>query len=225
LIGPNGAGKTTFIDAVTGFVRPTSGSFMLDDQDVSSWNAARRARSGLARSFQSLELFDDLTVRENLAVACDNAKKWRYLGDFVWPGRSEMSSAARSAIDHFNLEPYLESKPEALPYGIRRLVAIARAVSAEPSVLLLDEPAAGLGDEEAAELASMISTLAESWGIGVLLVEHNIDVVLSVAHTVTVLDAGAVLIECAPGDVQSSTAVREAYLGVEETPVEVEALA
>ncbi|MET7425579.1 branched-chain amino acid ABC transporter permease/ATP-binding protein [Dactylosporangium sp. NPDC005555] len=215
LIGPNGAGKTTVIDALTGFVRPTRGSIRLDDESIAPWSARRRARAGMARSFQSLELFADLSIRENLAVACDDGGGRRYLSDLVVPGRIQLTPPALAAIREFRLEDDLDRKPGELAFGKRRLVAIARAVAADPQVLLLDEPAAGLSDEEARELGTLIRTLARDRDMSILLVEHNVDLVLSTCDRVTVLDAGAVLARGTPQEVARDPRVVSAYLGRE----------
>ncbi len=216
LIGPNGAGKTTVIDALTGFVRPASGSITLDGEAIGAWSARRRARAGVARSFQSLELFADLTVRENLAVACDSGAFTRYVTDVVRPGRIQLSGPALAAVREFRLDGVLDRKPGELAFGQRRLVAIARAVAAGPQVLLLDEPAAGLSDEEARELAGLIRSLARDWGMSVLLVEHNVDLVLAACDRVTVMESGRRLTTGTPAEVRSDPLVVDAYLGPDE---------
>jgi sulfate-transporting ATPase len=214
LIGPNGAGKTTFIDAVTGFVRPSGGDILLNDVSIRGWTARRRAVGGLARSFQSVELFAGLTVRENLAVACESGgSPVRYLSDLVHPGRVRLSAAALRAVEDFGLAADLDRRAESLPFGRRRLVAIARAVAAEPSVLLLDEPAAGLDEVETAELSVLVRSLARDWGIAVLLVEHNLDMVLQLCDRVTVMVTGSVLYHGTPSDVRNHPDVLEAYIG------------
>ena len=214
LIGPNGAGKTTLIDAITGFVHPSGGDILLNDVSIRGWNARRRAVGGLARSFQSVELFAGLTVRENLAVACESANsRLRFLADLVRPGRVRLSPAALQAVEDFGLAGDLDRAAESLPFGRRRLVAIARAVAAQPSVLLLDEPAAGLDDVETAELSVLVRSLAHDWGIAVLLVEHNLDMVLQLCDRVTVMVTGAVLYSGTPADVRNHPDVLEAYIG------------
>ena len=192
LIGPNGAGKTTFIDAVTGFVATAGGQVTVGDSPIGNWPIHRRSRVGLARSFQSLELFADLTVEENLAIACERPPVFKYATDLVRPGRLQLTDAAREAVRKFELEDILDRRPDSISFGQRKLVAIARAVASAPSVLLLDEPAAGLDDHEAAELADLIQELARDWGIAVLLVEHKIEMVMSICDRVTVLDYGPV---------------------------------
>jgi len=212
LIGPNGAGKTTFIDAVTGFVK-SGGSVRLGKLEISHLSARRRARAGIARSFQSLELFNDLTILENLVVACEKQQPFRFVTDLVWPGRPSLSAAAIEAIKQFELTGLLDKRPESISFGQRKTVAIARAIAAAPSVLLFDEPAAGLNDHEAAELAGLIRRVADDWNIGVLLVEHKIDMVMSISDTVTVLDSGRTLAVGTPEEVMASSAVIDAYLG------------
>jgi ABC-type branched-subunit amino acid transport system ATPase component/branched-subunit amino acid ABC-type transport system permease component len=214
LIGPNGAGKTTLIDAITGFVRPSGGDILLNDVSIRGWSARRRAVGGLARSFQSVELFAGLTVRENLAVACESAAgRLRFLSDLVRPGRVRLSPAALQAVEDFGLSGDLDRPAESLPFGRRRLVAIARAVAAQPSVLLLDEPAAGLDGVETAELSVLVRSLAHDWGIAVLLVEHNLDMVLQLCDRVIVMVTGSVLYTGTPADVRNHPDVLAAYIG------------
>lgn len=213
LIGPNGAGKTTLIDAVTGFVAASSGHVAVGDSVVGRWPIHRRSRAGLARSFQSLELFADLTVEENLAIACEPPVVRRYLTDLVWPGRLQLTDSAREAVRKFELTDILDRRPDSISFGQRKLVAIARAVAPAPSVLLLDEPAAGLDDHEAGELAELIQELARDWGIAVLLVEHKIEMVMSICDRVTVLANGQVLTSGTPAEVRQNQAVIDAYLG------------
>ncbi|MFF5140007.1 ATP-binding cassette domain-containing protein [Streptomyces sp. NPDC013157] len=221
LIGPNGAGKTSAIDAVTGFTRAASGSVRLGDADVTRMPVHRRAGAGLSRSFQSLELFEDMTVLDNLYAACDRPGRWTYLTDLIRPGSRPLPAQALLAVREFGLQDSLDRPVGDLSYGERRLLAIARAVAASPSVLLLDEPAAGLSDDETRELARLVRRLAEDWGMGVLLVEHDVDMVMSVCDEVVVLDFGHRICAGAPAQVRRDPAVRAAYLG----DLEPEALA
>ncbi|WP_433085774.1 ABC transporter permease subunit [Dactylosporangium sp. CA-052675] len=213
LIGPNGAGKTTLIDALTGFVESPGASMTLDGQDISRWPAQRRAAAGISRSFQSLELFETMTVRENLLAASDRRDWLAFLTNLVAPGRERYSPAALAAIREFHLEDDLERKPDELPYGRRRLLAIARSVATGASVLLLDEPAAGLDDTETAELGHLIRRLATELRMAVLLVEHNVSVVLDVSDQVSVLNFGKVIATGTPAEIRSDPAVITAYLG------------
>jgi sulfate-transporting ATPase len=180
---------------------------------VTSWSPSRRAGAGLARSFQSLELFDDLTVLDNLRTAAEPRNVVAYLTDMVWPKRVALSAATRAAIVEFDLEPYLLKTPSELPYGVRRLVGIARAVATEASVIALDEPAAGLDQSEAAELAELLRRLADRWGMAILLVEHNVEMVLGLCDRVYALNFGKVIAEGTPAEVRGDEAVIGAYLG------------
>lgn len=213
LIGPNGAGKTSAIDAVTGFTRAAAGSVHLGERDVTRVPVHRRAGSGLSRSFQSLELFEDMTVLDNLYAACERPGRWTWLTDLIRPGSRPLPTQVLVAVREFGLQESLDRPVGDLSYGERRLLAIARAVATSPSVLLLDEPAAGLSDDETRELARLVRRLAEEWGMGVLLVEHDVDMVMSVCDQVVVLDFGRRICAGTPDEVRRDPAVRAAYLG------------
>jgi sulfate-transporting ATPase len=213
LIGPNGAGKTTVIDAVTGFVKPTSGSVSLGDTDLTPLNAGRRARLGLRRSFQSLELFEDLTVEANIRAGSDTGTRLSWITDLLWPKREALSSASVSAIREFQLEDDLGKLPTELSYGRRRLVGIARAAASAPSVLMLDEPAAGLDENESRELAGLIRRLADDRKMGVLLVEHDVGLVMSTCDRIVVIEFGQVIASGTPAEIRDDDAVKAAYLG------------
>ena len=212
LIGPNGAGKTSLIDAISGFT-PGEGRVRLDDLDMSKWPAVRRARAGLARSFQSLELFQDSTVFENLSVAADPQDFRSYLRDLVWPVNPPLPPEVVRAVTEFDLDEDLHRDVQDLSYGKRRLLAIARAVAMHPSVLLLDEPTAGLSSTESTELARVVRRLADDWGMAVLVVEHDMNFVMGVCDQVIVLDFGTLIASDSPEEVSSDPAVIAAYLG------------
>jgi len=215
LIGPNGAGKTSVIDAVTGFTR-ASGSVRLDGKELMGMPAAKRARAGVSRSFQSLELFEDISVFDNLRAASDPRDKLSYLRDLVYPAAPPLPSSVVAAIREFGLEDDLDRNVQDLPYARRRLLAIARAIASQPSVLLLDEPAAGLGDVETAELAHLVRRLADDWGIAVLLIEHDMNFVMSVCDRIVVLDFGRQIAEGTREEVRNDPTVVAAYLGEHE---------
>lgn len=213
LIGPNGAGKTTCVNVLTGFQRPSSGRVLLEGRNVSVLSAHRLRRAGVARSFQAGRLFGGLDVLDNLAV--------------TGVGLGESRHAAEGqALDLLNWVGIadLQSRPAAgLPYTDERRVAIARALMGKPRFLLLDEPAAGMSEVEAMDLAALIRRIATELGVGVLLIEHNVGLVLSVCSQVVVLDGGQV-IETGDRDViLASRAVREAYLGADHNAPEPEA--
>ena len=216
LIGPNGAGKTTAIDAMTGFVSPAAGAVTLDDEPMNGWPVARRARAGVSRTFQSLELFEDSTVLENLRVASDERDNQAYITTLATPTNSPLPAVLVDAVRTFGLEGELDKQPSELPYGRRRLVAVARAVAVQPSVLLLDEPAAGLDAIQTLELADLIRVLADEWGIGILLVEHDVPFVMQVCDRITVLDFGRQIATGTPAEIVKDPAVIAAYLGEPE---------
>ncbi len=203
LIGPNGAGKTTCVNVLTGFQRPTSGRVLLEGRDVSGLPAHRLRRAGVARTFQAGRLFGGLDVLDNLACT----------GVGLGQRRSEAEHQASELLGWMGIAA-LESRGAAgLPYTDERRVAIARALMGRPRYLLLDEPAAGMSEPEAAELAALIRRIAVELGIGCLLIEHNVGLVLSVCADVVVLDGGRVIERGDRAAILTSRAVREAYLG------------
>lgn len=213
LIGPNGAGKTTVIDAITGYVQIAGGSVRLGDSAVDRLAPAARARRGLTRSFQSLELFDDLSVVDNLRAASDPGGLWSYVSNIFWPRLPDLGSAARAAIPEFGLSGSLALSPPELPYSLRRLTAIARAVATNPSVLLLDEPAAGLDNRETRELSDLVRRLAHEWGMGVLLVEHDVGMVMRACDRIYAMELGRIIAEGTPTEIRNDERVVQAYLG------------
>jgi branched-chain amino acid transport system ATP-binding protein len=220
LLGPNGAGKSTLFDVLSGLRRPAAGGVLFDGRDVTSASPQARARLGLARTFQRLELFGELTVREHLVVAhrvrhrrARLARDLLGLGARPDPGERE---AVEAVLALLGLEPIASAPARALPIGTGRLVEVARAVASEPRVILLDEPSSGLDADETDRLAAVLARLRDDRGIALLLVEHNVDLVLSLADRVTVLDFGEVIAEGAPDAIRADHAVQQAYLGVTE---------
>jgi ABC-type branched-subunit amino acid transport system ATPase component/branched-subunit amino acid ABC-type transport system permease component len=213
LIGPNGAGKSTLIDVVSGFTRPNHGSVLVDGDPIDRMSPTRRARIGLSRSFQSLELFEDMTIYDNLRTASDGCPPSRYLRDLVWPQQPPLTAVAQAAIEEFHLGPLLNRRPSEVDYAHRRLAAIARAMASDPAVLFLDEPAAGLDETERGELSSLIRRLVDRWGTAVLLVEHDVDLVFSLCDRIVALEGGAVIAQGTPATVRESPQLIAAYLG------------
>lgn len=211
LIGPNGAGKTSLFDVITGLVRPDGGRVLLDGRDLTRLKPAARARRGIARTFQRLELFSSLTVRENIQVAAETARPAGRLG-----GRSAAALTDRQ-LDRTGLRRVAGARVDTLPTGVARLVELARALACEPRVLLVDEPASGLDPAESHELSSLLRSLAGD-GLAVLLVEHDVELVLRTCTTLSVLDRGRVIAHGAPEEVRQMPAVQEAYLGSGAAP-------
>ena len=190
LIGPNGAGKTTLLDLITGFTRQATGSILLDGTDVSQWSPERRARAGISRSWQSVELFDELTVGDNLRVAEDTRSRRHFVRDLFIPDRRTLSPFAESVVDDLGLRAVLDQRPDALSLGTIKLVGIARTIIANPGIVLLDEPAAGLDERERRELAEVIRQMADRHGIAVVVVEHDMALILNTCDRIVVLDFG-----------------------------------
>ncbi|GGN94122.1 metal-dependent hydrolase [Actinoplanes lobatus] len=217
IVGPNGSGKTTLFNVISGFYRPTRGRVTVAGRDLTGRAPYRLARAGIARTFQNLRLFGDLTVEENLLVALDRTgtvQSWRYLlrPFHVLRRDRDLHGQARHILDRYGLTEFAARPPKSLPYGIQRRVEIARAVAAAPTLLLLDEPAAGLNGEEVRQLREIVRSIRDS-GITVIIIEHNMGLVMSLCEQVTVLAGGRVIAEGTPAQVAATPAVIEAYLG------------
>jgi branched-chain amino acid transport system ATP-binding protein len=207
LIGPNGAGKTTLFNVVTGMQRPTTGTVRLDGRDLRGLSSYRRARLGLGRTFQRLELFGTLTVAENIGVAASIAQRG------VAKARSSANHEIREEIlDRLGLTAVANDRADTLPTGTGRLVELARALATRPKVLLLDEPAAGQDSDETQRFSEVLRSLANE-GLAVLLVEHDMELVMNVCHTVVVLDYGRVICTGTPTEIRADPEVQAAYLG------------
>jgi branched-chain amino acid transport system ATP-binding protein len=212
LIGPNGAGKTSTIDALTGYHAPSGGSVRFDGRDITSMRAHHRARLGLVRTFQSVELFDDLTVEENLLVASQRMGVMKALRDLLLPIGQHPRDDVDWALELCGLTDVAHRYPTELSFGRRKLVGVARALAQRPRLVLMDEPAAGLDTDESQELGRHLRALPEA-GVTVLLVDHDMGLVLSVCDQVVVLDFGRVIARGTPEDIRNDEAVVAAYLG------------
>ncbi len=216
LIGPNGAGKTSFTDAVSGFT-PCEGAVRIDGAEVTGWSPHRRARAGMVRTFQALELFEGMTVLENLQAASESQEASAPLTDLVRPGSRRLSDTAIAAAREFDLGEVLGKRPAELSFGQRRMVAIARAAASGPSVLMLDEPVAGLSDHQITDFADRVRRLATDWGMAILLIEHDMNFVMSISDRVVVMEFGRQIATGTPAEIAADPAAIAAYLGDETT--------
>ena len=213
LIGPNGAGKTTFIDGITGFTKLTEGTVRFDGHDITGLGTHERARLGLSRTWQSLELFEDITIRDNLLVAATPRKWWTFLADIVHPNRfGSLEEQVNWALDQVGLTDFASNYPGELPHGHRKLIGVARALVARPKLVLLDEPAAGLDSTESQELGRQLRNLLDV-GITVFLIDHDMGLVLSICDYLYVLDFGKIIAEGTPTEIRANPVVVTAYLG------------
>ena len=212
LIGPNGAGKTSMIDALTGYHAPSAGRVTFDGRDITAMRAHLRARLGLVRTFQSVELFDDLTVEENLLVASQRMGVLKALRDLLLPIGQHPREDVDWALDLCGLAYVADRYPSELSFGRRKLVGVARALAQRPRLVLMDEPAAGLDTDESQELGRHLRALPEA-GVTVLLVDHDMGLVLSVCDEVVVLDFGRVIARGTSEQIRGDEAVVAAYLG------------
>ena len=214
LIGPNGAGKTTFIDAITGFTPLTRGRVTFDGHDLAGKGPDKRSLMGLTRTFQSLELFEDLSVRDNLLAAAERPRWYSLLSDIVVPRRNERRhhEQVEWALDVLQIAPLADAMPNDLSHGQRKLVSVARALAARPKLVLLDEPAAGLDTAESKLLGAHLRECLTQ-NMGLFLIDHDMGLVLNVCDYIYVLDFGRIIAQGTPSDVRANPVVIAAYLG------------
>jgi branched-chain amino acid transport system ATP-binding protein len=220
IIGPNGAGKTTLLNAVCGFVKPNSGAITFDSYELTRVRPHRLAGLGIARTLQGVGLFRGLSVIENVMIGATPAGRAGFWSGLLGLPRSDrderrLRAQAMAALNRMAVGELADSMPETLAYGLRKRVALARALVARPRLLLLDEPASGLSEKELPELGELITQVAED--TGVVVIEHRMDLMMSICNTIFVLDFGKLIAAGTPEQVQENPAVTAAYLGVEET--------
>jgi branched-chain amino acid transport system ATP-binding protein len=210
LIGPNGAGKSTLVNVLSGFDKPDTGGVELGGREITGWSPHRRARAGLARTFQHSRSFGGLSVRENVEVAA--------LG--VGASPREARRRAGGLLQFLGLQPLAEARADALPHGDERRLGVARVLATDPTFVLMDEPAAGLPEAEVPEFAAVVRSLREVHAAGVLLIDHNMALVMEVCDRIHVLDQGRTLASGPPDEIRANLDVAAAYLG--ETAVDTE---
>ncbi len=218
LIGPNGAGKTTVFNLLTKVYQPTRGTILLDSKDTAGMNTEQVNRAGIARTFQNIRLFDKLTVEENVKVGLHNSTLYNMFDGILrtpryWSKEKVAHERALELLSIFDMQGMANQKAGSLPYGAQRRLEIVRALGTNPSLLLLDEPAAGMNPSETAELMDNIQKIRDTFMIAIMLIEHDMSLVMNICEGIAVLNYGKIIAKGTPEEIQANPAVIEAYLG------------
>ena len=221
LIGPNGAGKTTVFNLLTGVYQPTEGNFYLHGKSMLGKKPHQMAKEGIARTFQNIRLFKDLSVLENVKVAFNQSMSYSMLEGILrlpryWKEEEEIERKAKEILAVFHMEGEVDQKAKNLPYGRQRKLEIARAIATGAKILLLDEPAAGMNPTETAELMETITLIRTRFGVSILLIEHDMSLVMSICERIVVIDYGQIIASGSPYEVANDPKVIGAYLGQDE---------
>ena len=225
LIGPNGAGKTTIFNLLTGVYQPTRGSVLINGIDIKGMPTHKVNRLGIARTFQNIRLFSDMTALDNVKVGMHNEIKCSFLASLLHtPSYRKSEEAANKKamdlLDFMGLTDVADQKAGSLPYGVQRRLEIVRALATNPSIILLDEPAAGMNPSETAELMHQIRRIRDTFHIAIFLIEHDMNLVMNVCEAIAVVNYGRIIAKGTPEEIRQNPAVIEAYLGREESDAE-----
>ena len=218
LIGPNGAGKTTVFNLLTKVYQPTMGSILLNGKDMAGMNTAQANKHGIARTFQNIRLFDKMSVEDNVRIGLHNQTQYSMMSGIFrlpsyWRGEREMHERAMELLDLFDMQELAKHPAGSLPYGAQRRLEIVRALATNPSLLLLDEPAAGMNPHETDELMNNILKIRDQFHIAIMLIEHDMNLVMGICEGICVLNYGRIIAKGTAKEIQNNPAVIEAYLG------------